>query len=189
MGGINRLHICSNQEVQLLLVLTQCWTIGKSFSFNFSTIMEKWHTSVCYWRKIQGSTPFDAETSDGEWMLIMLDGKRQHMPTAKTAVHKHSVQTYMHRILYSAFWAEWNSGQQVSFTALQKFLRKMKICGICVLLPTTISSAGTILMINKSWMHSHDLQLKSKMVRGDSPPNHGSFHNTCCVVYLSTVCV
>lgn len=158
MGGINRLHICSTQEVQLLLVLTQCWTMGKSFSFNFSTI--------------RGSTTSDAETSDGGWMLIMLDWKRQHMPTAKTAVHKHSVQTYMPRILYSAIWAEWNSCKQVPFTALQIFLRKMKICGICVWLPTTISIAGNILMVNKSWMHSHDLQLKSKMVRGGFPPNH-----------------
>lgn len=87
---------------------------------------EKWQTSVRYWRKTQGSTPCDAETSDGEWMLIMLNWKRQHMPTATTAVHKNSVQTYMHRILCSAIWAQWHSCQQVPFTALQKFLRKMK---------------------------------------------------------------
>ena len=142
----------------------------------------KRHTSVRYWRKIQGSTPYDTEKAVGEWILIMLDGKSRHMTTAKTAVHKHSVQTHMHRILYSAIWAEWNSCQQVPFKALQKFLKKMKICGIFVLLPTIISIAGNILMINKSYMHSHDLQLKSKTVRGSFPPNHGSFHNTCCVV-------
>jgi hypothetical protein len=70
-----------------------------------------------------------------------------------------------------------------------KLLRKRKISGIYVLLPTTISSAGNILMTNKTWMHSLDLQLKGKMVRGGFPSYHGSFHNACCVVYLSTACV
>jgi len=64
------------------------------------------------------------------------------------------------------------------FHSLTKIPEEDEICGICVLLPTTISSADNILMISKSWMHSHDLQLKSKMVRGGFPPNHVSFHNT-----------
>jgi len=76
-----------------------------------------------------------------------------------------------------------------AFHSLTKIPEEDEIYGMCVLLPTTISSAGNILMTDKSWMHSHDLQLKSKMVRGGFPPNHVSFHNTYCVVYLSTVCV
>lgn len=76
-----------------------------------------------------------------------------------------------------------------AFHSLTKLPRKRKICGICVLLSTTTSSVGNISMINKSWMHSLDLQLKSKMVRGGFPPDHGCFHNAWCVVYLSTASV
>lgn len=92
--------------------------MGKSTNFNFGTVLEKVAQTSSYWRKTQGPTPCDMEASDGEWTPTMLNGKRQQMPAATTAVHKQCA-TYMHRILWRAITAEWSYCQQLSFTALQ----------------------------------------------------------------------